>query len=56
MVFVSSLTKLHSGLAWKTTDIGVNGKDLQKNCKIDIKSLKGIDFIEVLDNVTVEWE
>ena len=44
------------GLSCQVCNITMNGKELQKNCKIDIKSLKGIDFIEVLDNVTVEWE
>ena len=34
----------------------MNGKELQKSYKVDIKSLKGTDFIGVLDNVTVEWE
>ena len=31
-------------------------KELQKSYKVDIRSLKSIDFIDVLDNVTIEWE
>jgi len=31
-------------------------KELQKSYKVYFNTLKTIDFIEVLDNVTMEWE
>ena len=30
--------------------------ELQKSYKVYFNTLKTIDFIEVLDNVTMEWE
>jgi hypothetical protein len=32
------------------------GKELQRSYKVYFNTLKTIDFIEVLDNVTMEWE
>ena len=29
---------------------------LQKSYKVYLNTLKAIDFIEVLDSVTIEWE
>ena len=31
-------------------------KQLQRSYKVYFNNLKTIDFIEVLDNVTMEWE